>query len=81
MNRSPPGLGALVGEASHRHRSHQPTHALSVAELPVAVPVVELGQVAVQVDLGDVVVGAVQRPLELAKEVLGGLLVITSRPT
>ena len=57
----------LVGKAPTADLAKQVGHALRVVDLAVREAVVELGQVAGQVNPAPVVVRAVQRPLELGE--------------
>lgn len=61
----------LVAQALARRLAHEPVQPLGVAQLPCGVPEIELVQVPLQVLPAHVVVGAIERPLELAEVVLG----------
>src|ERR1039458_8736667 len=64
-------LDPLVAEPAPVHLAHEPRHAGRVGHGAGGVAVVELGQVAGQVLTADVVVGAVDRPLQLTEVPLG----------
>jgi hypothetical protein len=55
----------LIAEPPPSNPPHQPVDASRVRELPCGVPVVELGEVAVQMFLRDVVVRPVDAALQL----------------